>query len=1078
MQLQSKRIYGLSKCIYGLLVASLFSGVYSQDTLSPNVPGYADILDDWKDQDNISSLPLGTEENVALGKVTTQSSMAYAINVRENNAYKVVDGNTGGSNAMHQISYTGNDDHAWWQVDLGCAYPVDSVRIWNRSDSSAERLSNFDVMLSADGQLWTDTMYMAGQCSRPSVFSFAARSARFVRVQLRGRNFLTLAEVQVFAPAKGYRTAVAAILPSLPDSSRTPLQERLNGLTSSADNNPAMVALYVRVCSERRKIRMAPYISKFAKVIFSQHDVLGNGPFFPTGIWRSPGYTGKGIELLQMQGFYGNVAHLLSTGEARSPDISYDGQRVLFAWRNGASGSSKYHLFEMNIANRSMRAITFGSTIEAIYPDYADYQGIYLPNGNILFVSTRICQQLDCLANYPVGSYFLCDKDGAHPHRICFDQAYLDDPSVLPSGEIVYSRWDYNDKAHTYGHAMFIMHPDGTAQREYCNNNSWWPTMILQARPIPGTTKLMAMIGAYHGPREGKIGIIDVNAGMENGAGVTLVAPVRTPATDTIDYWGGVPLPNEYPWPWDNGPMALLPRFPNIRPLDQWGQNPPQSAHPCPLDENAFLVSYRPASKESSWNARFGLYFMTVDNQRELLWYDPQGSCMDAVVVAPRTVPPILSSTVDYRQTTGTVQIMNIYDPHNSQTPVLDGIDPHVIKRIRVASLKWRSLGGIGWADHFCPGYINNNNAAGYDTPPATWNASWDAKVIIGESPVLSDGSASFTVPAKTPIFFQALDSNNNVVQTMRSWTTLQPGETFACMGCHESKLTAPSPPSYTPLAVKQGPSALEQFWGPPRVISFAKELQPILNAKCVSCHSAANPQGIDLSNTPVWNEGNRKNWSQSYLSLVNHSVEASNSKYVNWFPGEDVPVLLPPYRAGACKSPLIALLSLGHHNVTLTKQEMDILRCWIDLNVPFGDYIEGMNAKDSATTAQWDATRAIFEKEDQNNISAYLAVKGNSGQSGRASGAMVARWAYVTKNGARRSIVVRFAVPESGDGSIVKVNIYTLQGRLAGVLLNEPVSKGSHVYRFSSKPLATGYYLLTMNAKWFGGTQQIVVMQ
>ena len=35
---------------------------------------------------------------------------------------------------------------------------------------------------------------------------------------------------------------------------------------------------------------------------------------------------------------------------------------------------------------------------------------------------------------------------------------------------------------------------------------------------------------------------------------------------------------------------------------------------------------------------------------------------------------------------------------------------------------------------------------------------------------------------------FQALDHNGHVVQTMRSWATLQPGETFGCVGCHETK--------------------------------------------------------------------------------------------------------------------------------------------------------------------------------------------------------------------------------------------------------------------------------------------------
>jgi hypothetical protein len=1206
--------------IFAVWLVAVWSAarVHAQDTLSPAMPCYADILDDWKDQDNISSQTLGTEINVALGKLATQSSMSYCQYNRENNANKAVDGNTGGDYASFQVTNTGNDYQAWWQVDLGVVYSVDSVRVWNRTDCCADRLSNFDVKLSTDGQTWTNVSNFAGQCGRPSVLNFVAKNARFVRVQLRGTNFLNLAEVEVFAPAKGYRTAIASIIAALPDSTRTLFQTRLNALSNgggvdtarnndsqtgsglnlfnfgqgwsvgnltdeyagddhysnttnascqlqfngtqakvysslnnnlgitaysmdggaetnvdqyaasltcqslvfsspivsagthtlnirvtgtknasasnnyasvdrvdvvyptAADNNAQTVALYVRACSERRKIRIASYVNQFNKVVFSQHNVLGNGTFFPVDIWRAPGYSGKGLELLQMNGYYGNVTHLLPTGEAKSPDISYDGKRILFAWRNGSTSTGQYRLYEMTVADQSVRSITSGSALEKLYSDYADYQGIYLPNNNILFASTRICQQLDCLAGYPVGNFFLCDKDGKYPRRLCNDQVFTDDPCVIPSGEIVYSRWDYNDKAHTYGHAMFIMNPDGTAQREYCNNNSWWPSMILQSRPIPGTTKIMAMIGGYHTPREGKIGIIDVNAGMENGAEVTLLAPVRTPKYDSLDYWGGIPLPNEYPWTWDDKPLAGLPSYPNVRPLDQWGQNPPMFAHPYPLDENAFLVSYRPASKESSWNPRFGLYFMTADNQREMLWYDPSGSCMDAVVLAPRTAPPVLSSSVDYHQTTATMQIMNIYDSHNSQSPVLDGIDPKVIKRIRVAALKFRSLGGIGSANHFCPGCINNGGV-GYDTPPATWNACWDVKMIIGETPVLSDGSASFIVPARMPLFLQALDSNGNVVQTMRSWATLQPGETFSCMGCHESRLSPPPPLTYTPLAVKQGAVPLDSFYGPPRLLSFAKEIQPILDAKCVSCHSAANSNGIDLSKTPVWNAGNAKNWSQSYLNLTNHSNEASNSKYVNWFPAEDVPLLQPPYRTGACKSPLIPLLAQGHHNVVLTKKETDLIRCWIDFSVPFGDYIEGMSSQDSATTAHWDSVKAVFQKEDLANIAAYAATVGTVRRPngyGQNPDLISQKWAFAAQSRAKRSIVVEFSVPDFADRTSVRVSMYTLQGRLAGTLLNDRVSKGMHVYRFNLKTLAGGHYVLTMKAQGYTGTQHIVEME
>ena len=70
-------------------------------------------------------------------------------------------------------------------------------------------------------------------------------------------------------------------------------------------------------------------------------------------------------------------------------------------------------------------------------------------------------------------------------------------------------------------------------------------------------------------------------------------------------------------------------------------------------------------------------------------------------------------------------------------------------------------------------------------TPPGVGRTAWDLKKIWGVADVYEDGSAFFRVPARTPLYFQALDERGYVVQTMRSWSTLQPGETQSCVGCH-----------------------------------------------------------------------------------------------------------------------------------------------------------------------------------------------------------------------------------------------------------------------------------------------------
>ena len=48
-------------------------------------------------------------------------------------------------------------------------------------------------------------------------------------------------------------------------------------------------------------------------------------------------------------------------------------------------------------------------------------------------------------------------------------------------------------------------------------------------------------------------------------------------------------------------------------------------------------------------------------------------------------------------------------------------------------------------------------------------------------------------VPADTFVYFQLLDANGMMVQSMRSGTIVRPGENIGCVGCHEEEKTAPA---------------------------------------------------------------------------------------------------------------------------------------------------------------------------------------------------------------------------------------------------------------------------------------------
>ncbi len=93
------------------------------------------------------------------------------------------------------------------------------------------------------------------------------------------------------------------------------------------------------------------------------------------------------------------------------------------------------------------------------------------------------------------------------------------------------------------------------------------------------------------------------------------------------------------------------------------------------------------------------------------------------------------------------------------------------------------------------------------NTPSLGVSHEETGKFVVGTVPVESDGSAYFRIPSGLSVFFQALDGDGFALQTMRSLTYVQPGQTLSCIGCHESRNAAPG--SQSMLALARGPSRI-----------------------------------------------------------------------------------------------------------------------------------------------------------------------------------------------------------------------------------------------------------------------------
>ena len=191
----------------------------------------------------------------------------------------------------------------------------------------------------------------------------------------------------------------------------------------------------------------------------------------------------------------------------RDPDVSFDATRVLYAHKKDLN-KDDYHLYEYHLATGKTRQITSGLGM-------ADYEGSYLPNGHIVFNSSRCVQIVDCWWT-EVSNLYTCDGDGRYLRRLSFDQVHTNFPTVTADGRVIYTRWDYSDRGQIYPQALFQMNPDGTNQQSFYGNNSWFPTTILHARGIPGSQKIVCVFSGHHSRQKGWLGMLDPRRGREH----------------------------------------------------------------------------------------------------------------------------------------------------------------------------------------------------------------------------------------------------------------------------------------------------------------------------------------------------------------------------------------------------------------------------------------------------------------------------------------------------------------------------------------------------------------------------------
>ncbi|MGL6227534.1 MAG: hypothetical protein ACRC10_13020 [Thermoguttaceae bacterium] len=639
----------------------------------------------------------------------------------------------------------------------------------------------------------------------------------------------------------------------------------------------------LKVREIKRKLFFAdPGLSDIASILFEKRFPLHPSHNY-SDCYDSSWRTGGGIYTLDIPRENGRfvpekavLTELYQTkGMSRHPVANYDLSKIYFTDR--LSADSFWHIVEMNRDGSEVRILTEGP--------YNDLWPCPLPDGDLAFITSRCTQKFLCWEPQALVLYRM-NRNGQNLKRLSYANLTEFAPSVAKDGRIIWTRSEYLDKGADYGHTLWYIHPEGTGPELTFGNTVVLPQGYANGREVPDSREISCVMISHFGDLNGPVALLDIEKGRLNVDSIQSLTP-------------------EVPWP---GFWARTETF----------------REPFPISKNLFLLSH-------SSRDRFGLFVIDRFGNRELLYNDPQLGCMCPTPLKERTVPPVLPSVIDERLAEKELGVFMVAD-------VYQGIE-HAVKR---GSAKYLRV--CQEMPHFLEKYENGKYREThqpymefYASPvdlvsgPNGWT-SYVAKGDLGTVEIDENGSASFYAPSGAVLYFELLDENFNEIQRMRSVVQLQPGETRSCVGCHEDRNSSAIGAISSALNRKTPQMPTPSPWGI-GPFDYQAVVQPVLEKKCVSCHSATDRQGgIDLS-------GNLD--SNSIPSSFKTLIQGGFVHHFNWGYQAGVPTKAEPYTFGTVKSRLFPILE-DHYGVELNEEEERAIKGWIDLSCPlWPDYTQ-----------------------------------------------------------------------------------------------------------------------------------------
>ncbi len=621
--------------------------------------------------------------------------------------------------------------------------------------------------------------------------------------------------------------------------------------------------------------------------------------------------TPQGKITVLSKGFYG----------VEEPELSYDAKKIIFSGKKTAN--DRWEVWEMNVDGTGQRQITKGMG-DVCSP-------CYMPDGRIVFSSTRHVamkpeRRRDEYDRDHARLAHRCNADGSNVEQISFNVSSDSEFIVMRDGRLMFQSWQHHGIRFmsSGASAFFTMNPDGTGFTDFWGNQRG--SFRWKQREMP----------------DGRIVFIDSTFHHCYGGGqVGMITP-------------GDP----------NDPKTLKILTPDVK---KSGPDSPGGRYrdPYPTQDGRLMVVWSPRAAWSAYrnpggpNIEWGIYWFDYETKKAVrpIYNDPKYQSLNPIALESQPVPQIIPDHgIDRTKTSGTLLCLNAY---LGQLDKEAYIKPGQIKKVRI-------IEGFGIHDED-PFFRTFPPGIGYSSFGSSSNSisNFEQKRVVGEAPVAEDGSFYVEVPADTVLHWQTLDKNGMALQDALTWAWVRPGERRVCVGCHEKRTTIPDLTS-VPMATKFRPVSLNIPPEKRHTIDFRRDITPIVEKKCVSCHNAKKAEaGLDLS------EGDKLVYQRVTDRLSGASRIRSaifNKAYLNLNAAASAKLGKHVFPGLARKSPLIWRLN-GHSvlynakvnqcppDAPLSAEEKAKFALWVDLgaqwdNLPGNDELISYSREESAKLA------------------------------------------------------------------------------------------------------------------------------